>query len=58
MNFSEVSKQIRQASKSVEPIRTASVGVFSGGRILMGIRRDSGKWTLPGGHLTTLANTH
>lgn len=30
----------------------ASVAVFDGaGRLLMGKRRDSGKWTLPGGHL-------
>ena len=31
--------------------QVASVAVMSQGKILMGKRRDSGKWTIPGGHL-------
>ncbi len=28
----------------------ASIGVMSSGKLLMGRRRDNGRWTIPGGH--------
>lgn len=34
-----------------EPRRVASVAVKNGKYLLMGKRRDSGKWTMPGGHV-------
>lgn len=33
------------------PKQVASIVVRSGNRLLMGQRRDGGKWTLPGGHM-------
>lgn len=36
------------------PIKhVASVAVLKDGKILMGLRRDTGKWNLPGGHVDT-----
>lgn len=35
----------------MEPKRVATLAVFEGQSLLMGIRRDNGKWTTPGGHL-------
>lgn len=42
---------LRPVSKSDGPRRVASVAVQHGNHILMGKRRDNGKWTTPGGHL-------
>jgi len=36
----------------------ASVGVIHGDHILMGKRRDNGRWTLPGGHLEKDEDAH
>lgn len=39
-------------SKSMEVDgEVASIAVISGSKILMGVRRDCGRWTLPGGHI-------
>ena len=45
----EVRRDLGEKQKQMRQV--ASVAVMSQGRILMGKRRDSGKWTLPGGHL-------
>lgn len=36
----------------------ASIAVMDGDKILMGRRRDSGRWTLPGGHLEAGEDPH
>jgi ADP-ribose pyrophosphatase YjhB (NUDIX family) len=36
----------------------ASIAVFNGDKLLMGVRNDSGKWTLPGGHLEKNERPH
>lgn len=39
-----------QVSKSLDG-EVASIAVVSGTKLLMGVRRDCGRWTLPGGHI-------
>lgn len=41
----------RRLKKSTEPETVASVAPFRDGKLLMGQRRDDGKWCCPGGHL-------
>jgi hypothetical protein len=36
---------------AISHARVSLVAVFSDGKLLLGKRRDNGKWTLPGGHL-------
>jgi len=36
----------------------ASIGVMDGDKLLMGKRKDNGKWTLPGGHLEAKEKPH
>jgi len=44
--------KLGKSQREKEPKRVASVACFSpDGLLLFGLRNDSGKWTLPGGHL-------
>lgn len=38
--------------------QVSKVAAFKDGRILMGRRRDNGKWNMPGGHLETGERPH
>lgn len=40
-----------KTQKGVGPRRIAKVAIQHGDKVLMGKRRDNGKWTFPGGHL-------
>lgn len=42
---------VRKADMKGAPRRVASIAVKNGSKILMGKRRDTGKWTMPGGHV-------
>lgn len=48
MKLAEISKQIREAHEGAIK-RSASIAVFWEQNLLMGKRRDTGRWTLPGG---------
>jgi 8-oxo-dGTP pyrophosphatase MutT (NUDIX family) len=39
------------SSEVAKPVRVATLGVFKGDQLLMGLRRDNTLWTTPGGHL-------
>ena len=42
---------VDKEGKEVKPRRVATVAIRHGHHLLMGKRRDNGKWTMPGGHL-------
>lgn len=45
-------RQTDYVKRDAEPVKKVSVvGVISGDKLLMGKRRDTGKWVLPGGNL-------
>lgn len=50
----------RAAKRMAEGARkeVASVAVMNGGKLLMGVRNDNGRWTLPGGHLNDGEDPH
>jgi 8-oxo-dGTP pyrophosphatase MutT (NUDIX family) len=51
MIFLALSNRIRMAHATESVKELASVAVICNGQLLMGLRRDNRKWTLPGGHL-------
>lgn len=46
------------AEKASSPKRAATIIVRRGDDFLMGKRRDNGRWTLPGGHVSDLESHH
>lgn len=51
MNLIHARIERRLAKLPDPPSEIATIAVFFEGKLLMGVRRDSGKWTVPGGHL-------
>lgn len=59
MRFTKLSTLIRLAHRLAEGRQIASVAVVrDGDMLLMGLRRDNMRWTLPGGHIDPGEEAH
>jgi 8-oxo-dGTP pyrophosphatase MutT (NUDIX family) len=47
----KLSSTMHNVHKAAGPRRVATVAIHHGDHVLMGKRRDNGKWTMPGGHV-------
>lgn len=58
IGFAQGEDLLKGVKKSDRPRMISSVAVMQNGKILMGKRRDTGKWTMPGGHLDEMEHPH